>query len=377
MKQSFLALLAILLIAACSEDDDPVTVMVVADFTASQFAIEEGGSIDFTDLSMGDPTTWSWTFEGGEPATSNEQNPTVTYTTAGTYEVSLAVANESSEDTEKKEAFITIDEPPVVTGLFDETMMFDGEEREYFLYIPESYTGDEAVPLLFDLHTDLGSKENQYQSSQFNLIADVENFILVTPESLIPRNTRQWNYNNDPDAADDVGFINALMDLIINDYNINIDRIYVAGSSGGAVMAFNLICQSDERIAAITAVKGIMNEAVFTICDPARPIPILQMHGTADPVIPYEPAVPTTIGYWVMQNQTSQNPVITAVPDEYPDNGITVDYILLDDGTNGVTVEHFRVNGAGHAWFKKPNHDVDASEEAWRFFSKFDINGRI
>ena len=51
---------------------------------------------------------------------------------------------------------------PVVTGLLDKVTLYDELEREYLLYIPESYTGEEAVPLVFDLHTDLGTKENQY-----------------------------------------------------------------------------------------------------------------------------------------------------------------------------------------------------------------------
>ena len=62
---------------SCSKDDDEIPVIVTADFTTNQFALEVGGSIDFTDLSTGDPTSWSWTFEGGDPANSTEQNPSV------------------------------------------------------------------------------------------------------------------------------------------------------------------------------------------------------------------------------------------------------------------------------------------------------------
>ena len=96
--------------SSCNKDDDKVTVTITADFTANQFAVEEGGSIGFTDLSTGDPTSWTWTFEGGEPASSTEQNPTVTYTVAGTYEVSLTVSNGSTEGTETKAGYITVTE---------------------------------------------------------------------------------------------------------------------------------------------------------------------------------------------------------------------------------------------------------------------------
>ena len=98
--------------ASCDRDDDPVPVIITADFTANQLVVEEGGSIDFTDLSTGDPTSWTWTFQGGEPASSTEQNPTVSYSVAGTYEVSLAVTNGNAEDTATKTGYISVDENP-------------------------------------------------------------------------------------------------------------------------------------------------------------------------------------------------------------------------------------------------------------------------
>ncbi len=108
------------------------------------------------------------------------------------------------------------------------------------------------------------------------------------------------------------------------------------------------------------------NAAVFDICASSKPVPFLQMHGTEDTAIPYE-AVPHTIGYWIMYNQTSQ--ILTEIPDLNPDNGNTAEYYLFGGGTKGITVEHFRINGGGHTWFSQPNHDVDSSEEAWKFFS--------
>jgi PKD repeat protein len=116
MKGLFLFSLIIsfsLFLASCDKDNDPVPVTITADFTATQLVVEEGGSIDFTDLSTGDPTSWTWAFEGGEPASSTEQNPTVSYSVAGTYEVSLTVTNEDAEDTATKAGYITVDEKPI------------------------------------------------------------------------------------------------------------------------------------------------------------------------------------------------------------------------------------------------------------------------
>lgn len=80
----------------------------VADFSASQTNINTGSSVSFTDLSSGSPTSWSWTFQGGTPATSTAQNPTVQYNTAGTYTVTLTATNANGNNTKTKTAYIVV-----------------------------------------------------------------------------------------------------------------------------------------------------------------------------------------------------------------------------------------------------------------------------
>jgi PKD repeat protein len=87
----------------------------VADFSASATTIEEGQSVTFTDQSTNNPDTWDWVFDGGTPATSTEQNPTVTYYTAGTYTVTLTAANAFGSDSETKVDYITV-LPPSCPG---------------------------------------------------------------------------------------------------------------------------------------------------------------------------------------------------------------------------------------------------------------------
>jgi len=80
-----------------------------ANFVANAVTILEGQTVDFTDLSIYNPTTWSWTFTGGTPATFNGQNPpAITYNTAGVYPVSLTVTNANGSDTETKTGYITV-----------------------------------------------------------------------------------------------------------------------------------------------------------------------------------------------------------------------------------------------------------------------------
>jgi PKD repeat protein len=80
-----------------------------ADFSASLTSFPVGTSINFTDMSSGNPTSWSWTFAGGTPGTSVDQNPmNITYNTPGTYDVTLTVTNANGSDTETKNGYITV-----------------------------------------------------------------------------------------------------------------------------------------------------------------------------------------------------------------------------------------------------------------------------
>jgi PKD repeat protein len=99
------------------------TPSVNADFSGTPTTIPVAGTVDFTDLSTGTPTSWAWTFNGGTPATSTTQNPTaVQYNTAGVYTVSLTVGNGTSNDTETKNNYIIVgDNPPVANFIANTT----------------------------------------------------------------------------------------------------------------------------------------------------------------------------------------------------------------------------------------------------------------
>lgn len=80
----------------------------LADFQASATTVNVGGTVNFTDLSTNAPTSWSWTFQGGTPSSSSQQNPSITYNTLGTYNVSLTASNSFGSDTETKTAYINV-----------------------------------------------------------------------------------------------------------------------------------------------------------------------------------------------------------------------------------------------------------------------------
>lgn len=71
--------------------------------------IKEGESVHFLDMSSGNVTSWNWTFEGGNPATSTEQNPVVTYNKAGSYAVTLTVGDGNTTSTATREAYVNVE----------------------------------------------------------------------------------------------------------------------------------------------------------------------------------------------------------------------------------------------------------------------------
>ncbi len=86
-----------------------------AEFTADRTSVTEGESVQFSDLSTGEPTVWEWTFDGGTPSRSQEQDPLVTYSSEGIYSVTLEVRNRGGSDVITKSGHITVE--PATTDL--------------------------------------------------------------------------------------------------------------------------------------------------------------------------------------------------------------------------------------------------------------------
>ncbi len=80
----------------------------IADFETNVTTIYVGQSLDFIDLSLNNPTSWDWMFEGGYPATSTDQNPTILYETQGTFDVSLTATNQYGSDTKTEQDYINV-----------------------------------------------------------------------------------------------------------------------------------------------------------------------------------------------------------------------------------------------------------------------------
>ena len=99
----------------------------VADFTATPTTVYAGETVNFTDLSTNNPTSWNWSFSGGTPTSSTTQNPQIVYNSPGTYNVSLTVSNAFGTDTKTKTDYIHVSTPSIVNFTADQTIINQGE----------------------------------------------------------------------------------------------------------------------------------------------------------------------------------------------------------------------------------------------------------
>ncbi|AEA45238.1 T9SS type A sorting domain-containing protein [Fluviicola taffensis] len=272
------------------------------------------------------------------------------------------------------------------------SFVHNGISRTYSYYIPASYVPGQAVPLVMSLHGFTSSGTAHMASSHYMPIADTANFIALYPDGTIEPITSQrfWNYGNIMGSTvDDVGFLEALIDTISAHYSINQNRIYAAGMSNGSFMAYYLGCQTN-RFAAIGAITGTMGIDMFNNCNPSHPTPRIHFHGTTDPINPYagnstSKGIDEVTTYWVNQNNCNTTPTITPIPDINTTDDCTAERHLYSGGTNGNTVELFKVIDGGHTWpgfsvFTLNGNiclDFNAGKELWRFFSQYELPATV
>lgn len=262
--------------------------------------------------------------------------------------------------------------PPA--GTSEQTLSVGGVERTYLMTVPDSYTGDAPVPLLLNLHALQSDARQQLALSGFEAVAEREGFLLVTPSGI----GGMWNVTGfpAPSTSDDLGFLTALVDALSSSWNVDTDRIYATGMSQGGFLAFDLVCGAGPALAAIAPVSGVMTPDMAASCAPARPLPVLQTHGTADALVDYD-ASQAAVQWWVAFNGASATPEVSSLPDAVPDNGTTVDQIVYAGGVSGADVAHLRINGGEHVWpGAEGDSDVDIAEAIWRFLSGYDLDGR-
>lgn len=184
--------------------------------------------------------------------------------------------------------------------------------RIYKLHAPEP-TPAGKLPVVIWLHS-LGSGANPFLDS----LANAQGFVAVYPEAtkhgsagVTP--TTVWNaggvWEEASEYTNDVAFITALLDTVAAHHTIDGRRVYVAGMSNGAQMAYRLAHEKAARIAGIMAISG--QEFNISYATPTQdPVAILHMHGLTDASLPYDgqasinlSSVSATLQRWCSRQQ--------------------------------------------------------------------------
>jgi polyhydroxybutyrate depolymerase len=144
-------------------------------------------------------------------------------------------------------------------------------------------------------------------------------------------------------GIDDVGFIATLIATLIDSVAtrrcIDADRVYATGMSNGGYMSHRLACQLTDRLAASAPVAGV---EIVQGCAPTRPIPVLQIHGTADTVVPFANAQ-STVAAWRTRNGCPGAKTVI-----FDGGGTTCE--RYDGCTAGTEVIFCSVAGGAHVW---------------------------
>jgi polyhydroxybutyrate depolymerase len=254
----------------------------------------------------------------------------------------------------------------------DFQFMWDDSMRTYVVHEPDLEPNPDGYPLIVGLHG-AGSNGAQLIATAFLARkANQEKFIIAAPNGLVYNFVSWWNsgdgYEEICNGTDDVGFISALIDTMIKNYNIDPTRVYLMAHSSGSMMAYRVAAEYSSKVAAIATNSGQMvyeNEYF----NPEFPMPIIHFHGTEDPICPYEgrgdsiitiPHADSVMAMWREANNC------TSIPDTiFNQNGIIGQKWISADGDGDIVL--YITEGWGHGWQRIGEAGIDATGVMWDF----------
>lgn len=256
------------------------------------------------------------------------------------------------------------DSTQLPSGVSEQRLTSGGVERRYLVYLPATYDGHAALPLVLELHGSGGTPEGQLGASQLSAVADAERFAIVAPEAVGGR----WNVPPDPAKVDDVRFASDLLDAMERQVCVDRQRVYATGFSGGGRMSSQLACDLSERVAAVAAIGGLRFPGP---CERARSMPIVAFHGTADAINPYDgggqpywgTGVEAAFDGWGERNGCGPR----------RESRVAASVVQLAHGGSGCAdVVLYRIEGLGHSWpdvIYRDRQRGTANDLIWSFFA--------
>lgn len=300
---------------------------------------------------------------------------------------------------------------PIGPGNHTLRIKHQGRERSYLVHVPPQATAGKPLPVVVGYHGGGGNAQQFKDSCELDGLADREGLLLVYPNGTgrLADRFLTWNAGKGcgyamENQVDDVGFTLAVLDDLARRIAVDAKRVYATGMSNGSMMAHRLAVDASDRVAAIAGVAGALNVETFA---PMRPVAILHIHSVDDsralyagglgPPFPFtnqrtfHSGVEKTLQQWTTFDGCPENPTVGPTIYGRPDTASakhSATKYTYGPGKNGVEVVFWKLTGAGHVWpgakpgpLEKicgPSTDViNANEEIWKFFSQYDLGGRV
>ncbi|MBI5320302.1 PHB depolymerase family esterase [Bradyrhizobium sp.] len=281
-----------------------------------------------------------------------------------------------------------------------ETIAIGKVTRHYTARLPDT----KSAPLVIVLHGNTQTGADMITRTGWPAVAKREGFGVVFPDGLNhswadlrPNNLRAGRVP--PHGTDDVAFIAKLVEKFVAEGSADPKRVYITGISNGGAMTMTLVCKRADLFAAAASVVINLTDPSANPCRPSRPMPMLMMNGTADPLVPYKGgrgtsrfavdgfwSVEKTLGFWRRNNGCeAKDAAVTDLEDS--DRGDRSSVTRIDSNCPaGRDVVLYRVNDGGHRMPGSPdarfprlantflgpqNRDIDGAETIWAFFKKF------
>ena len=274
-----------------------------------------------------------------------------------------------------------------------------GRTRTWIAYLPVKLATHPA--LIIALHGSMGSgkQARAIYGYDFDLLADQQGFIAVYPQGY----EGHWNdckvrgpYTAKSENIDDVGFLHALVDRLVEDHNVDRARVYATGVSNGGSMTLCLALQTPDFARAYAAILASVPTPENMAARPKnQAVSVLLMNGTDDPVNPWQGgdvvlwpvlgnrgpvlSAQASIDYFRKLAGLEGAPDVTQFPDRDPGDGSTAERSSWSaPGKRSVAL--YAIKGGGHnvphpamhGWrlLGNSNRDIHAANEIWDFFQK-------
>ncbi|MBZ5680338.1 MAG: hypothetical protein LAO24_09555 [Acidobacteriia bacterium] len=301
-----------------------------------------------------------------------------------------------------------------------EKVTINDVDRAYVVRLPRGYDQERKYPVVILLHGMNQDGDDMARLTRFNELADKDSIIAVYPSALHGR----WNVGVRPPLrrvmgpgprrypgggyprryprrgppggerpdenrsvlADDIEFLNQMLDKMGEKFSVDTTRVYAAGLSEGGFMVMKVGCTMADRIAAIAPVGAAMPKMMT--CLPSRPVPVVMINGTSDPVVPHGGgtehnlqlpvvSVEDTAKAWAKINRCGEKPSQTKLRAREK-GGMETKVETYDGCQQGAQVVSYSVKGGGNTWpggeqyevekqVGKTSQDWNANETIWSF----------